>query len=242
MEQSEKRELLHATVDFVKGRAIVYFGAGGNCTRQTIELVQIAESGGADAVSVITPYFVTPNQNELLNYFSEIAASTSLPIVLYNHPLRTFVNIAGVTIGALSHIKNIVGVKDSSANMNNTMSYLANMESGFSVLSGNDSLIVSIMDLGGLGTVSASANFVPELVTELYRSYTAGKWDKAVDLQMKLFSIRDVFNLGTYPAMIKDACKLMGIDMGICRKPINPLSPDERRKLKDTLKSTGQIY
>ena len=241
MEPSEKRELLRATVDFVKGRATVYFGAGGNSTRQTVELVQIAESGGADAVSVITPYFATPNQNELQNYFTDIAVSTSLPIILYNHPLRTSVNIAGATIGALSRIKNIVGVKDSSANMNNTMSYLANMEAGFSVLSGNDSLIMSVMDLGGMGAVSASANFIPELVTELYRAYAAGKRDKAAELQMKIFSIRELFNLGTYPAMIKDACKLMGIDMGICRKPVSPLSADDNKKLKDALMAMRQV-
>lgn len=237
----EKRNLLKATIRFVKGRAKVYFGAGGDSTHQTVALVRMAEAEGADAVSVITPYFVTPNQQELLEFYSDVAASTGLPIILYNHPLRTAVNIAGATLGKLSHISNIVGVKDSSGNMNNTLSYLTCAEPGFSVLSGNDSLIISLLDMGGAGTVSASANFVPKLVTDMYSSYKAGDRDNAIRLQMDLFKIRDVFGLGTYPAMIKDACRVMGIDMGSCRKPLRLLSPEDLQKLKTALINAGQL-
>ncbi|MDR2933307.1 MAG: 4-hydroxy-tetrahydrodipicolinate synthase [Oscillospiraceae bacterium] len=241
MEFEEKRDLLKATISYVKGRTAVYFGAGGSSTKQTVDLVQMAEREGADAVSVITTYFATPNQSELLSFYTDVAASTALPIILYNHPLRTSVNIAGATLGKLSQIPNIVGVKDSSANMNNTMSYLANMAPGFSALSGNDSLIVSLLDLGGAGTVSASANFVPGLVTALYRAYMAGEREKAIDLQMKLFAVRDVFSLGTYPAMIKDACRVMGIDMGTCRKPLASLGAEDMKKLEAALKTAGQL-
>ena len=199
----------------------------------------MAEREGADALSVITTYFATPTQGELVSYYTDVAASTSLPIILYNHPMRTMVNISGETIGKLCVIKNIVGVKDSSANMNNSMSYLANMRPGFSVLSGNDSLIVSLMDLGGTGTVSGSANIVPGLVTGLYRAYMAGDRAKAIDFQMKLFAIREVFTLGTYPAMIKDACRLIGLDMGVCRKPLAPLSAGDMKKLNAALKAAG---
>jgi 4-hydroxy-tetrahydrodipicolinate synthase len=241
MEFDEKRELLKAALGIVKGRVPVYFGAGGNSTRQTVRLVQMAESEGADAVSVITTYFATPDQNELVGYYADVAASTSLPIIIYNHPMRTMVNVSGATLEKLSRIENIVGIKDSSANMNNTMSYLSGMKPGFSVLSGNDSLIVSVMDLGGAGTVSGSANFVPGLVAGIYRAYIAGDRNKAIECQMKVFAIRDVFSLGTYPAMIKDACRLMGLDMGVCRKPLTPLSPGDRQKLEAALRSSGQI-
>jgi 4-hydroxy-tetrahydrodipicolinate synthase len=201
----------------------------------------MAECEGADAVSVITTYFATPDQGELVDYYTDVAASTSLPIIIYNHPLRTMVNVSGETIRKLCEIGNIVGVKDSSANMNNSMSYLANMRPGFSVLSGNDSLIVSLMDLGGAGAVSGSANFVPGLATGICRAYAAGDREKAIELQMRLFEIRGVFTLGTYPAMIKDACKMMGIDMGVCRKPLKPLSPEDRIKLEKALRAAGQL-
>jgi len=241
MEPEEKRELLQATKEYAAGRTQVFFGAGGNSTRQTIDLVQIAEKEGADAVSVITTYFATPSQDELYGFYSDIAKSTSLPIIMYNHPLRTMVNISGSTIGKLSKINNIVGVKDSSGNMNNSMDFIANTERDFGVLSGNDSLILSLLDLGGSGAVSASANFVPKLLVDMYKEYTSGNREKAFELQMKLFAVRKLFNLGTYPAMIKDACRVMGIDMGICRRPVTGLSESDLCKLTETLKEAGQI-
>ncbi|MDR1204097.1 MAG: 4-hydroxy-tetrahydrodipicolinate synthase [Peptococcaceae bacterium] len=241
MEREEKRDLLAAAKEYVNGRAKLYFGAGGSSTRQAADLIQMAESEGADAVSVITPYFAVPDQDELLSFYTDIAASTSLPIILYNHPLRTMVNMSGSTVGKLSRVTNIAGVKDSSANMNNTMSYLAAMEPGFSVLSGNDSLIFSLLDLGGAGTVSASANFAPDLVVDLYRAYKAGKREKSLELQLKLFAVRSVFSLGSYPAMIKDACRVMGFDMGVCRRPLKSLSADDMTKLEAALKTAGQL-
>jgi len=241
MEPEEKRELLQATVEYVAGRSAVYFGAGGSSTRQTCALVRMAEEEKADAVSVINPYFVVPSQNELVSYYTDVANSTSLPIVLYNHPLRTQVNISGDTVGKLSRIKNIVGIKDSSANVNNAMDYLAKMAPDFRVMSGNDSLIVTLLDLDGAGAVSASANFVPKLVKNIYTTYKNGHRREAIRLQKLLFNIRKVFTLGTYPVMIKEACRLMGMDMGVCRKPLAGLNQQDLQTLRQALSAAGEF-
>ena len=241
MGPEEKRELLAAAVEYTNGRAAVFFGAGGTSTKQTIKLIEMAEAEKADDVSVINTYFATPSQQELISYYTDIAASTSLPVVMYNHPLRTRTNISADTVRVLSGIENIVGIKDSSANVNNSLDYIVNARPGVNVLSGNDSLIVTLMDLGAAGAVCASANFVPELVVGIYKAYKNGEKQKAVKLQKQLFEVRKLFPLGTYPAMIKAACALTCMDMGPCRKPLAELGEKDKEKIKKTLKGIGRL-
>lgn len=237
LEFEEKRELLEITVDAVQGRVPVYMGCGGSTTRQAVMLVEMAEKVGANAISIITPYFLTPNQEELYLFYKDTASSTSLPIIMYNHPIRTSVRILPETVEKLALIPNIIGIKDSSSDLNNNMAYVKAGGKEFCVLSGNDSMILSLLNLGGRGAVSASANFVPKLVCDLYREYCTGNREKAVELQYKLFQVRRVFNMGSYPVMIKEACKIMGIDVGECRKPVLGLNNEDYRKLKDILES-----
>jgi 4-hydroxy-tetrahydrodipicolinate synthase len=232
----EKVEIAEIIVDEVKGRVPVYVGAGCVSTKETIKLAKKMEQLKVDALSVITPYFLSFTQEELYEHYRLVASSTELPIILYNIPDRTGNNLQPDTVRKLSKIDNIVGIKDSSGKLDNILQYLDVADQDFSVLAGTDSLILPTLMAGGKGAIAATANVLPQTVVSIYESWKAGNYDEAQVSQNQLRDLRSVMKLGTLPAGLKEALCYTGFPAGPSRSPVEPLSKDQKIKIETTMK------
>ena len=231
LSHEERRQAIAVVVEETAGKVPVLAGAGLPSTGETLLAAKAAESAGADALSLILPAFVPPTQEEVYRHFATVADGVGIPTLLYNHPLRTQVAIAPDTAARLAAGHNVVGIKDSSGSLASTMSYIAACPTGFAVLAGMDSLILGTLVMGGSGAVAGSANVAPELAVALYERYHAGDLEGARRAQYALHALRNLFSLGTYPAMIKEAMALLGHPAGPCRPPAGPLSEAFRGKV-----------
>jgi len=232
---NEKRKVIETVLEATNKRVPVYAGTGAITTKESVRLTEMATKIGVDALSVITPYFISPNQEELYEHYKAIAASTDLPIILYNNPGRTGVNLSIDLIIRLSKIDNIVGIKDSSGDMNQVVEIVRRTKGHFAVLAGRDTLIYGFLAYGAHGSVAATANIVPKLVVSIYELYQKGEYLAALEAQFKLASLRNAFSLGSFPVIMKEGLKLRGIDVGNTLKPINPLTTKAREKLRNIL-------
>jgi len=232
-----KREIFQVTVDETRGRVPVYAGTNGITTRESVLLTQLAEDCKVDAVSVLTPLFVTPNQDQLIKHYRSVAESTSLPVVLYNNPPKTGVNLAAATVAKLAELPNIVGIKDSSGDMTLTAEYirLTRDRDDFSVLMGRDTLIFGALCYGAAGSIASCANVAPRLCSDIYEKFMSGDMAGALEAQFTLAPLRIAFTIGTFPAVIKESLNMLGIEAGPCMEPAGPLSSDEREKLRRVL-------
>jgi len=235
----EKRELLSIVVEEVAGRVPVYAGTGSVTTKETVELTQLAEELGADAVTVIAPYTVNPSEKELYEHYREVAKCTDLPVIVYNHPKITGVNLSANLIAKLSKLDNVNGIKDSSGDLTLTMEYISQQDEGFSVLGGIDKLIYPSLACGARGSISSTAGIVPELVSSINKYFRQGEHSKALEAQLALLPLRKTYDLGTYPAMIKQALNILGWDVGKCRPPVGEMSEENKQKLREILKAIG---
>lgn len=231
----EKVRVAEIVVDEVNGKVPVYLGAGAVSTRETIQLAQAFAKAGADALSVITPYFLPYTQPEMVDHFTRLAAATDLPIVLYNIPARAGTAINPPTLAQLAKIPNIVGVKDSSGNFDNILKYISATGADFSVLAGTDSLILPALMSGGQGAIAATANLLPEVVVSIYENWQKGDFAKAQEAQAFLAPIRNLFAAGTIPAVLKESLNLTGIPVGPARRPVAPISDAVRAELVKVL-------
>jgi len=234
----EKRKVIETVFEFTNKRVPLYAGTGAITTKESIKLTKMATEIGVDALSVVTPYFICPNQEELYEHYKAIAASTDLPILLYDNPDRTGVNLSIDLIIRLSHIDNIVGIKDSSGDMSKAAEIIQNTDDDFAVLAGRDTLIYGFLAYGAHGSVAATANIFPSLVVSIYEFFQRGEYQAALEAQFKLSPLRNAFSLGSFPVIMKEALNLRGIDMGNTLKPIQPLTTEARDKLK---KIIGEI-
>ncbi len=230
----EKREIFMVTMDETKGKVPVYAGTNGITTRESVMLTRIAEECRVDAVSVLTPMFVSPTQDQLIKHYQTIAENTSLPVVLYNNPPKTSVSLAPLTVAKLAEIPNIVGIKDSSGDMTVTAEYirLTQHRDDFSVLMGRDTLIYGALCYGATGSIASCANVAPKLCVDIYEKFIAGDLKGSLKAQFTLAPLRIAFTLGTFPAVIKESLNLLGIEAGPCIEPAGPLTGDERAKLR----------
>lgn len=233
LSENEYREILEATVDQTAGRVPVYAGAISIGTREVIRKTQIAqEVGGINAISVLTPYFISITQKELYNHFSSIANNTDLNIILYDNAPKTHITIKPETVAMLSKIPNIVGIKDSTGDLTNVANLIAATKGqDFGVVMGKDSLIVGALLYGATGAVAATANVAPKLVSGIYNKFMAGDLKGAIEDQYKLLPLRTAFTLGSFPTVIKEALGLIGIDCGPCALPTGPMTSEERQIL-----------
>ncbi|MCM3538362.1 4-hydroxy-tetrahydrodipicolinate synthase [Priestia endophytica] len=223
--EEEKLKIAEVLVEEVNGRVPVIVGTGGNSTEEVISLSNKMERLGVDALSIITPYFVTPTQEEVIVHFQKIASSTSLPILLYNIPSKTGMSLDPQTVATLAKVDNIIGIKDSSGNFENIKHYIyETKEKDFSVLAGTDSLILKTLQEGGVGAIAATANMIPEIVVDIYNNWSQGNGDKAEEAQQKLQPLRDTFQYGTLPAALKKAVELSGLPVGPPKFPVQPIS------------------
>jgi 4-hydroxy-tetrahydrodipicolinate synthase len=239
----EKRDIFSITMDETKRRVPVYAGTNGITTRETVMLTQIAEECRVDAVSVLTPMFVAPTQDQLIKHYRTIAENTSLPVVLYNNPPKTSVNLTPATVAKLAEVPNIVGIKDSSGDMTITAEYirLTRGMDDFSVLMGRDTLIFGALCYGASGSIAACANVAPGLCVDIYEKFIAGDLKGSLEAQFSLAPLRIAFTLGTFPAVIKESLNLLGIDAGPCMEPAGPMTMDEREKLRKVLVDMGLL-
>jgi len=233
----EKREIFEVTLDETKGRVPVYAGTNGITTLESVRLTQLAEKCGVDAVSVLTPMFITPTQEQLIGHYKTIAANTSLPVLLYNNPPKTGVNLAAPTVAKLAEVPNIVSIKDSSGDLTLTAEYirLTRGIEHFNVLMGRDTLIYGALCYGAAGSIASCANVAPRLCADIYDKYMAGDLQGSLEAQFKLAPLRIAFTIGTFPAVIKESLALLGIDVGPCMDPVGPMTSEEREKLRQVL-------
>jgi 4-hydroxy-tetrahydrodipicolinate synthase len=237
----EKKRVIEVVVEETRGRVPVYAGTGAVTTRETIALTKMAEEVGVNAVSILTPFFIRPNEEELFEHYAAIAKTTRLPILLYNNPQRTGVNISAEFVGRASQVKNIVGIKDSSGDLTLTSEYIRRTGGAFSVLAGRDTLIYGTLCYGGKGAIAATANVAPKVIVEIYEAFQKGDLKRSLEAQFRLAPLRLAFDLGTFPVVIKEALNLIGIDAGVGVPPVGGITPKAKAELKEILKNMGLL-
>ncbi len=233
----EKKKVVEVVVEETRGRVPVYAGTGAVTTREAIALTKMAEGAGASAVSVITPYFIRPSDAELMDFYTSIAKSTRLPVLLYNNPQRTGINITADFVVRASKVDNIVGIKDSSGDLTLTAEYIRRTDEKFSVLAGRDTLIYGTLCYGGKGAIAATANVAPKVVVEIYEAFQAADLERSLEAQFRLAPLRLAFDLGTFPVVIKEALNLIGIEAGVGVPPVGGISSKAKEELKEILKN-----
>ena len=239
LSQAEKLAIMKTAVQEVAGRVPVYAGTGCICTKDTIELSLQAKELGVDALSIVSPYYVAVSQDELVGCYSEIAEAVDLPIVLYNIPARTGNSIDYKTVKKLAKYENIVGVKDSSGNFDNTLRYIENTDPRLSVLAGNDSLILWTLLAGGAGAIAGTANVFPEIAVKIYTLWQEGKWTEAKAEQFRLRPFRDVMAMGNPNSVVKRAMNLLGYPVGPARRPV---SGTNSQAIDEALQQVLKLY
>lgn len=239
----EKRRIIQSAIKATNGRVPVYAGTGGITTKECVELTQMAEEEGVDAVSVLTPMFISPSQDDLIVHYKTIAENTSLPVILYNNVPRTGVNIAVKTVEKLSQIDNIVSIKDSSGNFDLTSEYIRVTKDNpyFHVLQGRDTHILAGLTYGATGAIAATSNVAPALVVSIYENFIKGDMKAALEAQFNLAPLRMAFSLGTFPMVIKSALDMLGIPAGPCKAPVHDLTVSEKDQLRGVLTQMGLI-
>lgn len=238
LSEEEKVRVIKTTVDQAGGRVPVYAGTGCPGTKETIRMSKLAADCGADVLSVISPYFAAISQDEIIAHYTALAEAVDLPIVMYNMPARTGVNIAPDTVAALSRVDGIVGIKDSSGNFDNMLQYIEKTDrNSFSVLSGNDSLILWNLLAGGAGGITAVANIYPHVMVSIYRNFIKGDIAAARASQDSIRPIRSCFRFGNPNTVTKKAANLSGQPVGPCRAPFNHLSEAAVAAIAETLRS-----
>lgn len=238
------REVLAVTKDAVRGRMDIYAGANNITTRGAVEIAKAVEQvGGIDALSVLTPMFVSQTQYEVSEYYREIASETNLPIIIYNNRPKTNVTVEPATVAKLAEIDNIIGVKDSTGDMTNTEEYLRLTRGmdNFHVMMGRDTLIYAALCYGASGAIASCANVAPKIAVDIYEKFRAGDAAGALDAQLRFSALRIATNMGTFPVVLKEALKLIGHDCGDCVKPIQPLNDEQRARLKTVLTDMGLL-
>src|SRR6516225_3010038 len=242
LDEREKQEVIATAVAHVNKRVPVYAGTGAETTREAVRLTKLAEREGADGVSVITPYFIAPTQQEIFDHYRRVAESTSLPVILYNNPATCGgVKIDVETAARLSELANVAGIKDSSGDLQNTNEYVRVVPDRFAVLQGRDTLIYPSLICGARGAVPASCNVAPGLCVRIYESYLAGDFAAAKAAQSRLNLVRLSLTLGTAPGGVKAALSLLDRSIGPSRSPIAPLSPDKLHKMRTALEQAGLL-
>lgn len=240
LDDREKQAVVAAAVEHCRGRSPVYAGTGAETTREVLRLTKMAEREGAAGVSVITPYFLKPTQAELVDHFRRVAESTALPVVLYNNPATCGgVSIEPDTVARLAAVPNIIGIKDSSGDLQNTIEIVRRTPATFAVLNGRDTLILAALMFGARGAIPASCNIAPDLCVGIYEAFARGDLEAAKALQARLHGIRMAMTLGTGNGAVKEAMALLGRPAGPNRWPISPLSDEKRQQLGKILDAAG---
>jgi len=236
LSHEEHRLVIETVVKAANGRLKVIAGTGSNNTSEAIELTRFAKEVEADGCLVITPYYNKPTQNGLYLHFKEVAKTVDIPMVMYNVPGRTGVNMLPSTVAKLAKIENIVGLKEASGNITQVSEIVMHCGEDFDVLSGDDAMTFPIMAVGGKGVISVVANIVPEEMVALVGEFEAGDIKKARKMHLKMLPLFDAMFYETNPIPVKTAMNLMGMISDEIRLPLCKMSDENLAKLKTTLK------
>lgn len=229
---SEKIEIFRRAKQYVGDECKILAGTGSNNTEHAVKLSKAAEAVGADGLLVVTPYYNKATSEGLLAHYSAIAGAVHIPVIAYNVPSRTGVDIPVEVYACLAKIPNLVGVKEASSDIRKIAKIRASCPPDFSIWSGNDDQIAAVMALGGQGVVSVLSNVAPLETRALAEAALNGDFDTAADLQVRLLPLIEALFCEVNPIPVKAAMKLIGYDCGGCRLPLTPLSRENQEKLR----------
>lgn len=235
LNDDEHRRVVEIVLEGARGRVPVIAGAGGNNTAHVIKLAQECERLGVDGLLSVSPYYNKPMQEGLYQHFKAIAEATSLPIIVYNVPPRTNVNILPDTIARLAEIPNIIGVKEASGDISQIAEIITRVPADFKVLSGDDSMTLPLIALGGVGLISVAANEAPREMTALTRACLDNNWDEARRLNSELWALMKANFIETSPGPVKAALAMMGKIEEVYRLPMVPVKAETKEKLRAVL-------
>lgn len=241
MTKEEKEKTIKFAVDIVNKRVPVIAGTGSNNTEESITMSKYAESVGVDGLLLITPYYNKTNSKGLFKHYEEINNKVSTPIILYNVPSRTGVNISPNELLELSKLNNIIAIKEASGNISQIIEMKALCKDSIDIYSGNDDQIIPIMSLGGLGVISVLANISPKVVHDMTYNYLNGDINKALELQLDFIDLIKILFKETNPIPVKTALNLMGKDVGGFRLPLYEMDNTNLALLKQKLKKYDLI-
>src|SRR5262245_59778720 len=238
LDEREKQAVIATAVEHANKRVPVFAGTGAETTREAVRLTRMAEKERVDGVSVITPYYVSPTQAEIADHYRRIVESVATPVLLYSNPATcggTKIDVE--TVSRLAELPNIVGIKDSSGDLQGLieMVRVAPAEK-FAVFQGRDTLILPALQFGAKGAVPGTCNIAPDYCVGIYDSFRRGDLLQAQTLQLKLSPLRLGLTVGTAPGPIKAAMNLLGLDVGPSRAPLAPLTAEKQEKLRNILR------
>ena len=241
MSLDEKKSVIEFSVKIANGRVPIIAGTGGNNTKDVISMSKYAENVGADALLLVTPYYNKTTQKGLISHYSKIAESVEIPIILYNVPSRTGINIDPETCFELSKIPNIVAIKEASGNISQVAKIANLCKDELAIYSGNDDQIVPILSLGGLGVISVLSNIYPKFVHDLVMDYLTGNWQKACASQIYSIPLINALFSEVNPIPIKYALNRIGFNCGEPRLPLVELSAKNKERIDLLLKDFSNI-
>jgi 4-hydroxy-tetrahydrodipicolinate synthase len=241
LSHAEHRRAVEITIEVAAGRVPVIAGAGSNSTAEAIELTRHARQAGAAAALVVTPYYHKPTQEGLFLHYTAIADAVDLPIVIYNIPPRSVIDMTAETMGRLAKHPNIVGVKDATANLTRPLHTRRTCGADFVQLSGEDHTALPFLAAGGHGCISVTSNIAPRLCAAMHEAWAAGRLQDAMAIQERLVPVHDAMFAETSPAPVKYAASLLGHGTAHCRLPIAPLTEATRERVYTALTGAGLL-
>lgn len=236
MTTEEKKATIKFAIDIIAKRTKVVVGTGSNNTKTAIEMSKFAEEAGADGILVVTPYYNKTTQQGLVAHYTEIAKAVKLPIIMYNVPGRTGVNILPETCKELSKLENIVAIKEASGNISQVAKIASLCQDNLVIYSGNDDQIIPVLSLGGKGVISVLSNIMPKYTHNMTKKYFEGNVEEATKMQLDVIDLTDTLFVEVNPIPVKYALNLMGFDFGIPRLPLIELSIKNKQLMKDVMK------
>lgn len=236
LSHAEKAAIFKNTVEFAAGRVPVIAGTGTNSTHAAVELTQLAEQAGVDAVMLSTPYYNKPNQTGMYLHFKTVAEATSLPVMLYNVPGRTGVHLdASTTIALANDIDNIVSIKDASGDLDHMTEIISGTPASFSLYSGDDSLTLPAVSIGANGVVSVAAHIIGNEIQSMLSAFESGQTIYAAKQHRELVPVMNAMFSAPSPAPVKSALTMMNVNVGSVRLPMIPLTPEEEQHVYQVL-------
>ncbi len=241
LSHAEHERVIELAINIVNKRVPVIAGTGSNSTAEAVRLTKSAHAAGADGALVITPYYNKPTQTGLYEHFAQIAKSVDIPIVLYNVPGRTGINMLPSTVARLAELDTVVAIKEASGSLTQITEILSRCGDKITLLSGDDFIIQPVLAIGGKGVISVVANIVPDRVAKLVKAFECGDIKAAARLQIELFPLCEAMFYETNPIPVKTSLSLMGKINGYLRPPLCSMSQDNLAKLENTLSQHGLV-
>lgn len=236
----EHLEVIGAAVSIVNKRIPVIAGTGSNCTKTAVELSHKAQLAGADGLLVVTPYYNKATQKGLVGYYTQVAKSVDIPIIMYNIPGRTGCKIEAATAAALNRdVENIVGMKDAVGDISYTLKVMELTQGDFDVYSGEDGQVIPLLSCGGIGVISVLSNIAPKFTHDMVMNYLNGNHEEALKMQLQALPLVDALFCEVNPIPVKAAMNLMGWKVGSLRAPLGDMEPENVEKLAKAMKEFG---